>query len=178
MLVHLILIYASYFSRFFWDVLLSSKSKWADIFHEVVKCLSINIWYVQLRVKYLFMRFAFCFSFPFYTASQLYFLLEKTGFAHLCTFWTQMNILSVRLLGPCPLSHRQWDFCSLVRGLTSWFIITWVYCPLRVNINCHFAANTFSIVTEKPLQLMLFCSKMKYSLPPRVNASKHILIDL
>jgi len=47
-------------SQLFWDVLLSSNSRWANIFHAIVKCLAFNIWYafyVLLGIKHLFMRF-------------------------------------------------------------------------------------------------------------------------
>ena len=35
-----------------WDVLLPSKSKWADIFNEMVKCLRFNVWNVLYVVEY------------------------------------------------------------------------------------------------------------------------------
>ena len=59
-----------------WDMLLPSKLKWANIFHEIVKCLnSFNSWYVLMAIKYGFMRSAnhcLLLLFIFNTASQLF----------------------------------------------------------------------------------------------------------
>jgi len=48
-------------SQTFWDMLLPSISGWANIFHEIVKCLPLKIWYVfyfLLWLKYWLMRTA------------------------------------------------------------------------------------------------------------------------
>ncbi len=54
------------------------KSKWANIWHDISKCLTFNIWYViyiLLWIKYKFMRFVnYCipFLFTICTVSQLF----------------------------------------------------------------------------------------------------------
>ena len=60
----------------FTDVLLPSKSKWADIFYKKVKCLSFNIWYVLcvlLGIKYgsVISKSLHSVLFTFYTVEAL-----------------------------------------------------------------------------------------------------------
>lgn len=75
-------------SQLLWDVLLPSNSKWVNIFHEIEKCLSSNIWYVlcglcgQNRGLWVLQILALCFVdflmwFTFCTAFQLYWNWNK-----------------------------------------------------------------------------------------------------
>lgn len=77
-------------SQLLWDVLLPSNSKWVNIFHEIEKCLSSNIWYVlcglcgQNRGLWGLQILALCFVdflmwFTFCTAFQLYWNWNKRG---------------------------------------------------------------------------------------------------
>ncbi len=75
----------------FWECVALMKYKWANIWHDISKCLTFNIWYViyiLLWIKYKFMRFVnYCipFLFTICTVSQLF-------WNRVCIFKTQNTV--------------------------------------------------------------------------------------
>lgn len=116
-------------SQLFWDPLLASNFKLVNIFHKIVKCLSLNIYYVLyilLWIKYLvndsYSSNLFCFYLTF-TASQLFWTWSCTKMKTLQSFCVVAAYLII-LVTFCTSTWSKYTLCVYIFCSPSYLTMT------------------------------------------------------